>query len=221
MKGLVSYDSSSSDEGDDEVRTGQPEKVGVSEQVSLIGKSSSSRMPDYTAPNSTVGYVGTANQQGDTLIGPMAPDGVVDSYEESSEQDLIRYLTQATHPLTSIPESPPGSPDAAADARIQRFLELKARGVHFNGDLASKTTFRNPSLLSIMIKRAEVDGAEQYITSLPAVLWDPSCLPEWAFKEALLKSQQDLREKDEAAKKILSAAGKRSIEFASASNSAG
>ena len=220
MNGLVAYDSSS-DEDDAAVRSGQPDKVGASERIPLNGVTSTSKVLSAPEHQSSADDASVANIQGDTLIGPELLDGFANAHEGSSEQDLIRHLTQATHPMSSIPESPPGSPDAGANARIQRFLELKERGAHFNEDLASKNTFRNPSLLAAMMERAGVDEADQYNTSLPAGLWDPLSLPEWAYKEALLKSQQELREKNEAAKKNLSEAGKRTIEFTSASNSNG
>lgn len=222
MSGLVAY-GSSSDEEDVPDSANQQRKVGGSPKLSVNG--TAQRAVDENAQGFGADNSNTANAIDGALLGPTMPEGALpsESYEDSPEreQDIIRHLTQATHPMTAMPDSPPGSPDPAANARIQKFLELKARGVHFNDDLASKATFRNPSLLSTLMKRAGIEENEQYSTSLPIALWDRSSLPEWAYKETLLKSQQELREKDEAENKSLSAVGKRTIEFASASVSAG
>lgn len=94
-------------------------------------------------------------------------------------------------------------------------MELKKHGVHFNEDLAKKTTFRNPSLLSVMMARAGVEDEAQYTSSLPKDFWDVSRFPEWAYKEGLLRRQQELRERDEQDRKIKSASGKRAIDWIS------
>jgi hypothetical protein len=216
MNGLIAYDSSSDEEG---VHAVEARKVGVALE-SPVNSTAHITPHAIVQPRDAAG-ADAANGAGGALLGPTMPDDVVDSYEVQSEQDIIRRLTRASHPMASIPESPPGSPDPAANARIGKFLELKARGVHFNEDLASKSTFRNPSLLSNMMKRAGIDEDEQYTTTLRTALWDPSIFPDWSYKEELLRSQQDLREKDEAAKKAQSAIGKRTIEFATASTSGG
>lgn len=165
------------------------------------------------------------------VLGPGVPTNRFDANEMSenaldtevqdmSERDRMRYLTQASHPMTSMPPSPPGSPDPAANVRFRRFLQLKAKGTHFNEDLAGKSTFRNPSLLASMMARAGLEESDQYASSLPLVFWDPSGFPEYVYKEQLLKSQQEIREKDEIAKKALAASGKRTIDFTSAGKSA-
>ena len=139
--------------------------------------------------------------------------------DDLSEQDLVRFLTQASHPLTELPPSPPGSPNSQVEAKFKRFLELKSKGVHFNDDLAKKTTFKNPALLSILTERAGIEPDAQYATSLPASIWDPQSLPSFAYKEELLRSQQAIRDQEGARKKQASAAGKRTIEFTAASRS--
>jgi hypothetical protein len=217
MNGLIAYDSSSDEEGAQTVV--EVRKVGIAPKSPVNG---TAQIPAHgNVQPLAASKVDTANNAGGALLGPTMPDDVIDTYEEQSEQDIMRRLTRATHPMSAIPDSPPGSPDPAANARIERFLELKEHGVHFNEDLARKSTFRNPSLLSNMMKRAGIDEDEQYTTSLPIALWDPSIFPEWSYKEGLLKIQQALREKDETAKKVQSAGGNRTIEFASASNSGG
>ncbi|KEF53677.1 uncharacterized protein A1O9_10077 [Exophiala aquamarina CBS 119918] len=158
------------------------------------------------------------------MVGPAMPTATetqleeispMDQFDSVSERDTIRYLTQPSHPMTSIPPSPPGSPDPALNAKFKRFLELKVKGVHFNDDLGKKPTFRNPSLLATLMDRAGLDNEDQYRTSIPLAIWDPLDFPAHAFKEELLRSQQTLRDQQQAAKKSQSAAGKRTIEFTS------
>jgi HCNGP-like protein len=109
-----------------------------------------------------------------------------------------------------IPPSPPGSPDPAANAKFEHFSSLKKQGVHFNSKLASSSSLKNPSLLMKMMVHAGVDERSQYNTALPAELWSTSDLPEWGYKEELLKVQQEIRQSMEE-KKV---AGQRSsLEF--------
>lgn len=115
---------------------------------------------------------------------------------------LIHDLTLPPVPNLEIPPSPPGSPASTANAKFSHFLSLKSRGIHFNEKLASSTSLRNPSLLGKLMEHAKIDDQAQYYTSLPPDLWCISDLPEWGFKEELLKAQkkaQDTREKKQAA----------------------
>ena len=139
---------------------------------------------------------------------------------ESSEKDVIRYLTQATVPMTSMPESPPGSPDPATNARFAKFHELKRKGVRFNEDLARKSSFKNPGLFLSLLDRAGLDIDDQYSSAIPGLTSSPNNFPTEAFKENLLASQQEQRNRHEMSKKTLSVTGKRVIEFAPANNSA-
>lgn len=162
------------------------------------------------------------------MVGPAMPTATETQIEQNSpmvqsdsisERDTVRYLTQPSHPMTSIPPSPPGSPDPALNAKFKRFLELKAKGVHFNDDLGRKSTFRNPSLLNTLMDRAGLENDDQYKTSIPLSIWNPLDFQAYAFKEELLRSQQALRDQQQAAKKSQSAAGKRTIEFTSGGTS--
>lgn len=46
---------------------------------------------------------------------------------------------------------------------------------------------------------AGVEEGDQYATTLPKDVWDPSGFPSWAFKEELAKSQQEILKKREEA----------------------
>jgi hypothetical protein len=163
------------------------------------------------------------------LVGPTIPtdgeiqDGGYASLEQlpddMSEQDLLRHLTQASHPMTALPSSPPGSPDAQAEAKFKHFLELKKKGVHFNQDLANKSSFHNPALFTALMDRAGLERDDQYASALPISVWDPASLPAFAYKEELLKRQMQIRDDEAAKKKKQSTSGKRVIEFAAATTS--
>ena len=130
----------------------------------------------------------------------------------SATRALVQDLTLPPVPNFDIPPSPPGSPDASANAKFEHFLSLKKQGVHFNAKLASSSSLKNPSLLTKMMDHAGIDQQSQYDTSLPAALWSTSDLPSWGFKEELLRSQQEFRQKMEEKR----APGQRStIEFVS------
>ena len=226
MSALVGYDSSSDEEvdavNDKPLRVPSPQAHESSDNKTT-GLVQRNDVP-FTAPSD--------QKHNEVVIGPVlgptTPSNGAVAVEQAappfplgdtSEREAIRYLTQAPVPVTSLPPSPPGSPDPAANDRFRRFLELKAKGVHFNEDLSKKSVFKNPSLLSNMMARVGIDEQEQYRTSLPVGLWSPTDFPEWAYKEGLLKSQQEVQGKNEANKKMLSAAGKRTIEFTSESGS--
>ncbi|KAJ6092911.1 hypothetical protein N7486_008200 [Penicillium sp. IBT 16267x] len=107
---------------------------------------------------------------------------------------------------------PPDPPDPAANTKFEHFLSLKKQGVHFNAKLASSSSLKNPSLLTKMMEHAGIDEQAQYNTSLPVGLWNTSTLPSWAFKEELLRAQQEARQRMDDKK----AFGQRSsIEFVS------
>lgn len=167
------------------------------------------------------------NEDSKPVLGPSIPtnadqDGL--GYEEDSdtilpdlpEQDLLRYLTQPRY-AAQIPPEPSGSADPAVTAKFKRFLQLKSKGVHFNQDLASKSSFKNPSLFANLLDRTGLPGESQYVSTLPKAIFDPDSLPSWAFKEELLKSQQAHAAELNATKKAQSSAGKRVIDFAPSS----
>lgn len=230
MSTLVGYNSSS-DEDDTITETVPVPGPSASNGKSLSNKSDATdgqaAHHESYAPSLKNEIQGRPGVDVGPLVGPAMPmttdelarDSPMDQVDSLSERDAVRYLTQPSHPMTSIPPSPPGSPDPALNAKFKRFLELKAKGVHFNDDLGRKATFRNPSLLATLMDRAGLESNDQYKTSLPLSVWDPLNFPPYAFKEELLRSQQTLRDQQQAVKKSQSAAGKRSIEFTSGGTS--
>lgn len=226
MSALVGY-GSSSEEDEPPRRENTSELVTVEHTIDSTHTKNGQPGASSTAVSTKLDIDETANNRDvdGPIVGPSMPNDIGHNDQQSSpsetqqpmsERDVVRYLTQASHPMASIPPSPPGSPDPALKAKFGRFLELKEKGVHFNDDLARKSTFQNPSLLSTMIVRVGLDEHDQYKTSLPEGLWDPTAFPPSAYKEELLRSQQSLREQELATKKSLSASGKRIIEFSSA-----
>lgn len=136
----------------------------------------------------------------------------------TANRALIHNLTLPTVPNLDIPPSPPASPSsaiahAALTARIDKFLELKRKkSTHFNAKIADSHALKNPPLMDkllgfagigVAFDEASVVATEQYTTTLPTDLWDPSSFPEWAYRAQLRKSQERVlkekgREKGEA-----------------------
>lgn len=81
-------------------------------------------------------------------------------------------------------------------------MQLKKQGMHFNGKLAGSSALKNPMLLQKLMSSAGLIESDQYATTLPKDLWDPTAFPAWAYKEELAKSQQNVtsRKEDENAR---------------------
>ncbi|KAJ5130161.1 uncharacterized protein N7515_006200 [Penicillium bovifimosum] len=221
MLGLGEYESSSEDEVERKAPPldSQPQKdilpessqPGQNEVQNPIGKQSD--IAPSSAPTEANGPVlGPASME-------MMPSEDKDSTNGrtspfSASRALIQDLTLPPVPNLDIPPSPPGSPNPAVNANFEHFLNIKKQGVHFNSKLASSSSLRNPSLLLKLMEHAGVDEQSQYDTSLPAELWNPSNLPEWGFKEELLRTQQQRRKNLEEKK----ASGQRtSVDFVAGS----
>lgn len=137
----------------------------------------------------------------------------------TANRSLIHNLTLPTVPNLDIPPSPPASPSsataqAALTARIDKFLELKRKkGTHFNAKIADSHALKNPPLMDKLLGFVGVGtafddegpaaGTEQYATTLPTDMWDPSSFPEWAYRGQLRKAHEKVqkekgREKGEA-----------------------
>lgn len=103
-------------------------------------------------------------------------------------------------PNFDIPPSPPGSPPPATEKKFAQFLQLKKQGQHLNEKLARSTALKNPSLMEKLMDFADISEEEQYATTLPRDIWDPSAFPNWAYKEELAKSQQQILKRREEEK---------------------
>lgn len=228
MNGLVGYGSSSEDEDGDLPPTvaspkAPPPRFNSDTPATVNGTS----RHEQNEPTSENVQVPLETSQG-PMVGPAMPTGLTtleyeeEDYEEApsmSERDMLRYLTQPSRPMTSLPPEPSEMADPVVTAKFKRFLELKSKGVHFNEDLANKTSFQNPSLFSSLLERAGVSSQAQYSSTLPPDVFSIDSFPDWAYKESLLKSQQKISAEVEVAKKAQSTKGKRTIEFASAGRS--
>ena len=141
-----------------------------------------------------------ANILQSTLVGPQAPpiDGL-DGHGSTSRlsahaerRATIRNLTLPTIFDLEIPPSPPGSPPPEISQKFEHFMQLKKLGLHFNQKLAGSSALKNPMLLHKLMSSAGLREPDQYATTLPKCLWNPTAFPAWAYDEALIKSQQDL-----------------------------
>ncbi|GME51801.1 Hcngp-like protein [Neofusicoccum parvum] len=115
----------------------------------------------------------------------------------SAGRALVRNLTMPRVPNFDIPPSPPGSPPPATTAKFANFLEIKAKGIHFNQRLEGSSMLRNPSLLHKLRGFAGISDEDQYATTLPADVAVPTTFPPWAYAEQLGKSQQEIAKKRE------------------------
>ena len=167
---------------------------------------------------------GKGSAANDAIIGPSIPsEELVENEGDLAPQspytanyNMIRNMTLPTVPNLEIPPSPPGSPSPGIEKKFAHFLELKKKGVHFNEKLARSSALKNPALLQKLMASAGMEDGDQYETTLPKSLWDPSGFPPWAYKEELAQSQQKvLARKEEERKK----AKRDAIDFVSASAS--
>ncbi|KAI9651962.1 MAG: hypothetical protein M1831_007465 [Alyxoria varia] len=149
-----------------------------------------------------------AASSGSPTLGPSAGPAVqprqkvesADQYdgEPATIQQLLHSLTLPPIPNVSIPPSPTGSPLPSATAKVNRFLDLKAKGVHFNDKLSSSAKIRNPNLLPSLMEFAGINQQyDQYASTLPE---DVAAIPKHGFpKEAYVeelgKKQQELSTK--------------------------
>ena len=119
----------------------------------------------------------------------------------SAQRAAIRKLTLPPIPNFDIPPSPSGSPSQATTAKIERFLELKAQGIHFNEKLEKSSALRNPGLFQKLMDYAGISEEDQYCSTLPEEIVVPTKFPDWASPEELAKAQQQatLRREEEIA----------------------
>jgi hypothetical protein len=110
--------------------------------------------------------------------------------QSSTSRTLIHDLTLPPIPNLDIPPSPPGSPNPSSNAKFAHFLSLKKQDVHFNDKLAGSASLKNPSLMRKLMEHAGIDDQAQYSSSLPPDLWNISKLPNWGYKEELLRAQK-------------------------------
>ncbi|KAH8163519.1 hypothetical protein CIB48_g4716 [Xylaria polymorpha] len=207
MVGLVAY--GSSDE-DDEVKPQRaPEPLPKTESVTADANSTSSTTAKET-PKSQ--QSNPKVEEGPAVYGPQIGPSLGPSFPPLEEDStgaaevplsqppgspytatraMLHDLTLPAVPDMDIPPSPPGSPPSSR--KLENFLELKKKGVHFNARLAGTTSMKNPALADKLMAFAELDHRDQYRTTLPADLhWDPEVFPRHAYKEQLRQSQTDI-----------------------------
>ncbi|KAM0564153.1 hypothetical protein ACHAPJ_000362 [Fusarium lateritium] len=233
MAGLVGYASSDEEEDVQEINPPVPEKkepVKTAEPTKpqhqdTEQKFTASEPQPQSLDTATIGPV----QQNAVPLGPSLPpmeEAVVDEQDPtqrpsspySANRALLRDLTLPSAPNMDIPPSPPGSPPPGANKKLEQFLELKKKGIHFNAKLEQSSALKNPSLMDKLMKFVEVDERNQYSTTLPTDLWNPAALPEWAFKDQLRKTHDKMAKEKEAER----AAGTRTaVDFVPSTNTVG
>ncbi|RYP43656.1 hypothetical protein DL768_009809 [Monosporascus sp. mg162] len=219
MSGLVAYESSDEEEATPEVPVTEtkPQEPTQEAKVNADGKPRTSAKETEEAVISQA-PVEPQEQQQQPIIGPqMGPeaeggpsyppleeDPALEEEEAavdpaipprspySAERAALRNLTLPPVPNTEIPPSPPGSPPPGTNRKFAQFLELKKKGVHFNGKLAGSPALQNPALADKLLAFVDAGSREaQYATVLAPDLWDPAAFPRCAFKEQLRAAQTE------------------------------
>ncbi|KAK0632595.1 HCNGP-like protein-domain-containing protein [Immersiella caudata] len=125
---------------------------------------------------------------------------------------LTRDLTLPAVPSMEIPPSPP--PTQHADItpltlKFTNFLALKRRPndpAHFNSRLGASSALRNPALMDKLLDFVGIEtefvqgdgsGTVQYRSTVGAEVWDPEGFPEWAYRGALRRAQEEARKERE------------------------
>jgi hypothetical protein len=136
--------------------------------------------------------------QGPTATPPPAEDTSVDDAPPGSPYTstclAIQNLTLPTVPNWDIPRSPPGSPPQQATTKFAQFLDLKKKGTHFNQRLENSSVLRDPSHLTRLMDFAGIGQEDQYASTLPEDLGVPAKFPDWAYGDALNRSQKKIAE---------------------------
>ncbi|KAH7163230.1 HCNGP-like protein-domain-containing protein [Dactylonectria estremocensis] len=214
MVGLVGYSSSEEDEEIEEKEVFEVRPKRADAPAATPGEKVNSRSLTATGDSAlkedtvVIGPV----QQNAVPLGPSLPPvgepmineenilGQTPSSPYSANRALLRDLTLPSAPNMDIPPSPPGSPQPGANKKIEQFLDLKKKGIHFNAKLEQSSALKNPGLMDKLMAFAEIDDGGQYSTTLPTDLWDPNGFPDWAFKDKLRRSVEKLAKEKELEK---------------------
>lgn len=160
-------------------------------------------VPDLSAAAPIIGPALGPSAENSTASLLPESDEIIDAPPRSpysAGRALLRDLTMPSVPNFDIPPSPPGSPPPATEKKFAHFLQLKKQGVHFNEKLAKSSALKNPSLMQKLMDFADISEEEQYASTLPKDVWDPSGFPKWAYKEELKKSADKILKQREAEK---------------------
>ncbi|ETS04418.1 HCNGP-domain-containing protein [Trichoderma reesei RUT C-30] len=209
MAGLVGY-ASSDEEGEDE----QPQLQEASPQRQTDAATIGPILPDAVPLGPSLPPIDASVT---TLPEPDEPNDSPSS-PYSSNRGLIHHLTLPSVPNLDIPPSPPGSPPLEANKKVEQFLQLKKKGVHFNSKLEQSAALKNPSLMDKLLDFVGIDDASQYETTLPKELWDPRGFPEWAFRDRLSKSREKIAKEKESER---ASGGRTAVEFVPSNSSSG
>ncbi len=119
------------------------------------------------------------------------------------------------------------SVDPAIAAKLERFLDLKRQGMHFNKSLMETHAFKNPHLYSGLVSMLGIDEAASNLAFLDTARSESGWRSTFPFSEEMLiegdpiaASNKQAQEAYAAREAKINAKGKRSIDFVSSSTSA-
>ncbi|KAJ3175394.1 SAP30-binding protein [Geranomyces variabilis] len=104
---------------------------------------------------------------------------------ETPAAKLARLLRPP--PGTVLPPEPPGDADPAIQAKISKWLDLKASGMVFNDRLEATHAFRNPSITSKMI---EYLGLDERGSNFSKDVYNPAGFPPEAYYDKIAERQR-------------------------------
>ncbi|KAJ3163118.1 SAP30-binding protein [Geranomyces michiganensis] len=116
---------------------------------------------------------------------PTALRPPLDPESETPAEKLTRLLRSP--PGVVLPPEPDGEADPAIQAKISRWLELKASGMVFNDRLESTHAFRNPSITSKMI---EYLGLDERGSNFSKEIYNPTGFPPEAYYDKIAERQR-------------------------------
>ncbi|GAC73673.1 hypothetical protein PANT_9d00212 [Moesziomyces antarcticus T-34] len=161
------------------------------------------------------------------LLPPPQPPSDSSAAPPSSSRAL---WGQSLESRTFLPPSPGDeviSVDPDIAAKLERFLELKRQGMHFNKSLMETHAFKNPHLYSGLVSMLGIDEAASNLPFLDTARSEPGWRSVFPFSEEMLiegdpiaASNKQSQEAYAAREAKINAKGKRSIDFVSSSTSA-
>ncbi|CAD7971750.1 unnamed protein product [Amoebophrya sp. A25] len=113
-----------------------------------------------TKTTSTSSNINTTSSGGEVLV---ERDAAASKGKTTNTNDPFAHV--------ELPPTPPGSPDPGLTARMERFMDLKARGKHLNDAIEASVDYQNPYILEKVIKLFDID---EYCTNFPPEQFDPS-----------------------------------------------
>ncbi|KAI8824457.1 HCNGP-like protein-domain-containing protein [Fimicolochytrium jonesii] len=118
--------------------------------------------------------------------------------DETTRSETLRALLRPAGFVDDdemdIPSEPDGEPNPITQAKIEKWLAIKASGTHFNDRLEQTHAFRNPSIMSKLIEYLDLD---ELGSNYPKDIFDPHSFPKEAFFDQIAQAQDTLQQQQQ------------------------